>query len=166
MTYETYLYNDHRVRVTLRLTVSQSVSPGVEPLLGLMTRFFSPIYDHFGLCPLGAPSLTRVDLSFVEYNDHFTRKYIYSSPFEFVAKHGPGQSMWDMWWTKWLWDRYFSEFFGFPLSASFHCRSPTHINRGWRIYPLEAAALRRSLTPQNKNRVHILRGGAGLAQSV
>jgi hypothetical protein len=33
-----------RVRVTLRLTVSQPVSLGVEPLLGLMTRFFSSIY--------------------------------------------------------------------------------------------------------------------------
>jgi hypothetical protein len=26
-----------------------------------------------------------------------------------------GQSMWDLWWTKWHWDRFFSEFFGFPL---------------------------------------------------
>jgi hypothetical protein len=24
--------------------------------------------------------------------------------------------MWDLWWTKWHWDRFFSEFFGFPLS--------------------------------------------------
>jgi hypothetical protein len=24
--------------------------------------------------------------------------------------------MWDLWWTKWHWDSYFSEFFGFPLS--------------------------------------------------
>jgi hypothetical protein len=22
----------------------------------------------------------------------------------------------DLWWTKWHWDRFFSEFFGFPLS--------------------------------------------------
>jgi hypothetical protein len=27
----------------------------------------------------------------------------------------PGQCMWDMWWTKWHWDRLFSEFFCFPL---------------------------------------------------
>jgi hypothetical protein len=39
-----------RVRVTLRLTVSQSVCLGVEPNLGLLTR------DFFFL---GAPSLTR-----------------------------------------------------------------------------------------------------------
>jgi hypothetical protein len=28
--------------------------------------------------------------------------------------------MWDLWWTKWHWDRFFSEYFGFPLSISFH----------------------------------------------
>jgi hypothetical protein len=28
--------------------------------------------------------------------------------------------MWDLWWTKWHWDRFFSEYFGFPLSVSFH----------------------------------------------
>jgi hypothetical protein len=27
----------------------------------------------------------------------------------------PGQSMWDLWRTKWHWDRFFSEFFGFLL---------------------------------------------------
>jgi hypothetical protein len=27
----------------------------------------------------------------------------------------PGQSMWDLWWTKWHWDRFFPELFGFPL---------------------------------------------------
>jgi hypothetical protein len=30
-----------------------------------------------------------------------------------------GQSMWDLWWTKWHWDRFFSEYFSFPLSISF-----------------------------------------------
>jgi hypothetical protein len=29
---------------------------------------------------------------------------------------GPGQSMWDLWWTKWQWDRFFSEFLGFPVN--------------------------------------------------
>jgi hypothetical protein len=28
--------------------------------------------------------------------------------------------MWDLWWTKWHWDRVFPEYFGFPLSISFH----------------------------------------------
>jgi hypothetical protein len=28
--------------------------------------------------------------------------------------------MWDLWWTKWHWDRFFPEYFGLPLSISFH----------------------------------------------
>jgi hypothetical protein len=45
-----------KVKVTLRLTVSQSVRLGVEPNLGLLTRdFFSKLLS----CLLGAPSLTR-----------------------------------------------------------------------------------------------------------
>jgi hypothetical protein len=28
--------------------------------------------------------------------------------------------MWDLWWRKWHWDRFFPEYFGFPLSVSFH----------------------------------------------
>jgi hypothetical protein len=29
--------------------------------------------------------------------------------------------MWDLWWTKWHWDSFLSEFFDFPPSISFHC---------------------------------------------
>jgi hypothetical protein len=36
------------------------------------------------------------------------------------AKKIPGRSMWNLWWTKWHCDRSFSEYFGFPLSISFH----------------------------------------------
>jgi hypothetical protein len=32
----------------------------------------------------------------------------------------PRSVQWDLWWTKWHWDRFLSEFFGFPLSISFH----------------------------------------------
>jgi hypothetical protein len=35
--------------------------------------------------------------------------------------------MWDLWWTKWYWDRFFSEVFGCLLSISFHRGSQTHI---------------------------------------
>jgi hypothetical protein len=28
--------------------------------------------------------------------------------------------MWDLWWKKWHWDRFFPEYFGFPPSISFH----------------------------------------------
>jgi hypothetical protein len=29
-------------------------------------------------------------------------------------------SIWDLWWTKWHWDRFFIQYFSFPLSISFH----------------------------------------------
>jgi hypothetical protein len=46
-----------RVRVTLRPTVSRSVSLGVEPRLGHMTRYYV-LLDSYGFVSL-APSLTR-----------------------------------------------------------------------------------------------------------
>jgi hypothetical protein len=39
------------------------------------------------------------------------------------------QSMWDLWRTKWHWDRFFTEYFGFPLSISFHQCSITWKNK-------------------------------------
>jgi hypothetical protein len=36
--------------------------------------------------------------------------------------------MWDLWWTKWHWDRFLPEYFGFPLSISFHLCSITRKN--------------------------------------
>jgi hypothetical protein len=47
-----------KVKVTLLLTVSQSVSLGVEPHLGLMTRYLL-LFDSYGFVFCGAPSLTR-----------------------------------------------------------------------------------------------------------
>jgi hypothetical protein len=49
-----------RVRVTLQLTVSQSVCLGVEPRLGFMTRYLL-LLDSYGLVLRGegAPSVTR-----------------------------------------------------------------------------------------------------------
>jgi hypothetical protein len=37
-----------------------------------------------------------------------------------LRRHGfnPGQSMWGLWWTKWHWDRFFSELSVFP--CQFH----------------------------------------------
>jgi hypothetical protein len=43
-----------KVKVTLRLTVSQSVSLGVEPHLGLMTRYLL-LFDSYGLAFLVRP---------------------------------------------------------------------------------------------------------------
>jgi hypothetical protein len=50
-----------KVKVTLRLTVSESVSLGVEPDLGLMTRYLL-LFDSYGLVLWGGPSLTRVGI--------------------------------------------------------------------------------------------------------
>jgi hypothetical protein len=47
-----------KVKVTLRLTVSQSVSLGVEPHLGLMTKYLLR-FDSYVLLFCGAHSLTR-----------------------------------------------------------------------------------------------------------
>jgi hypothetical protein len=43
-----------KVKVTLRLTVSQSLSLGVEPHLGLMTRYLL-LFDSYGLLFVGRP---------------------------------------------------------------------------------------------------------------
>jgi hypothetical protein len=34
---------------------------------------------------------------------------------------GPSQSMWNLWWTKWHWDRFSSKFFGFQQGPIFIC---------------------------------------------
>jgi hypothetical protein len=52
-----------------------------------------------------------------------------------------------LWWTKWHWGRYFSEFCGFSLQ----CHSTVFLHTcilpgGWTICPLVAAVQRRSLT--------------------
>ena len=39
-----------------------------------------------------------------------------------VQVRSQGQSRWDLWWAVCQWVRFFSEYFGFPLSVSFrHC---------------------------------------------
>jgi hypothetical protein len=56
--------------------------------------------------------------------------------------------MWDLWWTKWNWDRFISEFFCFPLSISFHRGSPySYLIWGWTTGLLKAAVQRYNLTP-------------------
>jgi hypothetical protein len=65
-------YNSHslwpfskvKVKVTLRLTVSQSVSFGVEPHLWLMTGYLL-LFDSYGLVLWGALSEERTGLSFI-----------------------------------------------------------------------------------------------------
>jgi hypothetical protein len=60
-----------RVRVTLRLTVSQSVRLGVEPRLGLMTRYLL-FFDSYCLVFRRAPfSDERTGLSFVRFSQQY-----------------------------------------------------------------------------------------------
>jgi hypothetical protein len=54
----------NKVKVTLRLTVSQSVSLGVEPHLGLMTRYLL-LFDSYGIVFLGRPLWRKGSLAFV-----------------------------------------------------------------------------------------------------
>jgi hypothetical protein len=53
-----------KVKVTLQLTVSQSVSLGVQPHLGLMTRYLL-LFDSYDLLLWGVLSDERIGLSFV-----------------------------------------------------------------------------------------------------
>jgi hypothetical protein len=60
-----------RVRVTLRLTISQSVCLGIEPNLGQMTRvcFLLEIsFRQLQVCNFVAPSLTRGRVCKLLYN--------------------------------------------------------------------------------------------------
>jgi hypothetical protein len=43
-----------KVKVTLRLTISQSASLGVDPHLGLMIRYLL-LFDSYGLVFVGRP---------------------------------------------------------------------------------------------------------------
>jgi hypothetical protein len=59
----------------------------------------------------------------------------------------PDQSVWYLWWTKWHWNIFSSEFCGFSLSVSFHRSSPRSYIWGTTIGPIEAEVQRRSLKP-------------------
>jgi hypothetical protein len=63
-----------QVQVTLRLTVGQSISQsvclGVEPRLGLMTRFFFPYMKVTVLSIWGALSDERSGLSFLSHSPY------------------------------------------------------------------------------------------------
>jgi hypothetical protein len=63
-----------KVEVTWRLTVSQSVCLGVDPHLGLITRYLL-LFDSYGLLLLGALSDERTGLSFVHAAGSCQRNY-------------------------------------------------------------------------------------------
>jgi hypothetical protein len=58
--------------------------------------------------------------SHLETSDHFEIMINYRVPID-------NYFYWSLWWTKWHWDRLFSQYFSFPLSVSFHhCSIPIH----------------------------------------
>jgi hypothetical protein len=84
-----YLIMTSEVKVTLRLTVGESVSLGVKPKLGLMTRYLL-LFDSYGLVFFwGALSDVRTGLSFV-----------------YAA--GPCQRSLSWFWVPWNWRPYFT----------------------------------------------------------
>jgi hypothetical protein len=61
--------------------------------------------------------------------------------------------MWNFWWMKWHWDRFFSEFFGFPLSMSFQRRSPNSYHLGDEQYVPQWQQFRDVVSPhRNQSR--------------
>jgi hypothetical protein len=73
----------------------------------------------------------------------------------------PGQSMWDLWCTKWHWDRFFSEFSGFSLSVSFHRHSPNSYHLGNALYANVSRHPRlgiRPTPPSGKNSTYCICG--------
>jgi hypothetical protein len=78
-------------------------------------------------------------------------------PHRGVPDSRPGQSMWDLWWTKWHWDRVFSEFFCFPLSISFQRRSPNSYHLGNEQYVCQWQQFRDVVSPhQNQSTINRL----------
>jgi hypothetical protein len=68
------------------------------------------------------------------------------SGFEPAARWLPVQPMWDLWRTKWNWNRFFYEFFRFSCQYHSIVFLHTHISsRRWTICPLVEAVQRRRL---------------------
>jgi hypothetical protein len=99
-------------------------------------RYFGPC------CSLIATSLASSDQS-------FRRPWLR----RLVAGPGscPVQSMWDLWWTKWHWDRFLSEFLGFPCQYHSTVAYHTHTSSGGRtIDPLVTAVQRHCVTHRHE----------------
>ena len=61
----------------------------------------------------------RFIFSYGLFNDAGTVPRLRQSPASHPGGSGSksGQSVWDLWWTHWHWDRFFSDYFGFTLSG-------------------------------------------------
>jgi hypothetical protein len=62
----------------------------------------------------------------------------------------PVQSMWDLWWTKWHWERFFLKFFSFTLSSAFRCGFPdAYISRQTNNRPVSGCSS--EISPHHNN---------------
>jgi hypothetical protein len=81
----------------------------------------------------------------------------------------PGQSIWDLRWTKWHWDRFFSEYFGFPLSISLHrcsvTRKRTKNNNHLHLHHRVAQEASRLRCVRSGDLHHLKKRGHGMYES-
>jgi hypothetical protein len=70
-----------------------------------------------------------------------------------------GQSMWDLWWKKWQWDRFFCEFLRFPFNIIPLWLSILMCHLGDEQYDRWWSQFRDSLTPQTRHNVLIVKTG-------
>jgi hypothetical protein len=66
--------------------------------------------------------------------------------------------MWDLWWAKWHWERFFSEFFGFSVNISFHRRSPHSYHLGVEQYVRQWQQFGDVVSPHNNKSKYVLEG--------
>jgi hypothetical protein len=78
--------------------------------------------------------------------------------------------MWDLWWTEWQWDRFVSEFFGFPLQVSFHRDSSYSYISGDEYIARKCPQFREShpidinkASPSGKHANHVIKTGELIA---
>jgi hypothetical protein len=111
-------------------------------LLGCIVTFFQFVCLPFVECGirllLCIACYTRQTFYFCCFNLCFLRYFIvqiltrYVSMGTAMTSHcgrpgsNPDLVMWNLWWTKWRWGRFFSDYFGFPCQSSFHQFLPNH----------------------------------------
>jgi hypothetical protein len=63
--------------------------------------------------------------------------------------------MWDLWWTKRHWGSFFSKFFGFSLSISFHLGSHSYIICGMNSRPVGGCSSETQSHPIDMNMINL-----------
>jgi hypothetical protein len=88
--------------------------------------FWSKHTVHTQFCSL---NVKRAD----HFGDVFINRRMLPSSHGGGPGSRPGKSMRDLWWTKSHWERFFSEFFGFPLSV-YHSTVALQTHIIWGMY--------------------------------